>query len=232
MKFGLPFFGLEPEALRLRGPGRRGQRLRIGVDARAPGDPGGDAATYPYTESGFAPITPETPLYDPWVVLGSVASATETHPPGHQRVHPSVATPDRHGPIGGHPRPTLRRTGHPGRRCGLARGRVRHRRAVLRRSGSADGRDHGPAPRACGPGRPSSTTASSMTSARRPSRPRHCKSRTSPSRSAAPRPPPSAGPAGSVTAGSRSAPTISTSWRPRWPSSAAPPPIRTPGPRL
>jgi probable F420-dependent oxidoreductase len=34
--------------------------------------------TYPYSESGLPPISSDTPLYDPWVVLGSVATVTET----------------------------------------------------------------------------------------------------------------------------------------------------------
>jgi probable F420-dependent oxidoreductase len=34
--------------------------------------------TYLYTESGYPPITPQTALYDPWVVLGAVANATST----------------------------------------------------------------------------------------------------------------------------------------------------------
>jgi probable F420-dependent oxidoreductase len=32
--------------------------------------------TYPYSESGYSVMSEATPLYDPWVVLGSVASAT------------------------------------------------------------------------------------------------------------------------------------------------------------
>lgn len=34
--------------------------------------------TYPYTESGLPPIDPNTPMFDPWVVLGAVANATST----------------------------------------------------------------------------------------------------------------------------------------------------------
>jgi len=47
------------------------------VDARAPGVPGDHAPRYPYTESGYPVVTPETPTYDPWVVLAYVAAATE-----------------------------------------------------------------------------------------------------------------------------------------------------------
>lgn len=32
--------------------------------------------TYPYSESGYAAIDGDTPMFDPWVVLGSVAHAT------------------------------------------------------------------------------------------------------------------------------------------------------------
>jgi probable F420-dependent oxidoreductase len=34
--------------------------------------------SYPYSESGYPPISSDTPLYDPWVVLGYVAQATDT----------------------------------------------------------------------------------------------------------------------------------------------------------
>jgi probable F420-dependent oxidoreductase len=78
MKFGLPFFGLSPRhyASVARAAEDNGFESvwmpeHLVIPAEMP-------ATYPYTESGFPPITPETPLYDPWVVLGSVASATET----------------------------------------------------------------------------------------------------------------------------------------------------------
>jgi probable F420-dependent oxidoreductase len=32
--------------------------------------------TYPYSESGYPPIAPDTPMFDPWVVLATVASVT------------------------------------------------------------------------------------------------------------------------------------------------------------
>lgn len=32
---------------------------------------------YPYTESGIPPVTADTPLYDPWIVLAAVAQATD-----------------------------------------------------------------------------------------------------------------------------------------------------------
>jgi alkanesulfonate monooxygenase SsuD/methylene tetrahydromethanopterin reductase-like flavin-dependent oxidoreductase (luciferase family) len=44
---------------------------------------------YPYTDSGYPVVTPDTPSYDPWVVLAYVAAATErirlairSRPPG------------------------------------------------------------------------------------------------------------------------------------------------------
>jgi probable F420-dependent oxidoreductase len=33
--------------------------------------------TYPYTESGYPPVTSDTPSYDPWVVLSYIACATQ-----------------------------------------------------------------------------------------------------------------------------------------------------------
>jgi probable F420-dependent oxidoreductase len=35
-------------------------------------------STYPYSESGASPLTPDTPLYDPWVMLAGIATATTT----------------------------------------------------------------------------------------------------------------------------------------------------------
>jgi probable F420-dependent oxidoreductase len=77
MKFGLQFFGLNPK-----------HYARVGGEAEQSGFesvwmpehlvfPAEMPATYPYTESGFPPVVPETPLYDPWVVLGSVAGTTD-----------------------------------------------------------------------------------------------------------------------------------------------------------
>jgi probable F420-dependent oxidoreductase len=34
--------------------------------------------TYPYTESGYPAVTPDTPTYDPWAVLAFIAAATTT----------------------------------------------------------------------------------------------------------------------------------------------------------
>jgi probable F420-dependent oxidoreductase len=78
MKFGLPFFGLGPRhyASVAQAAEKNGfesvwvpEHLVLPVDM---------PATYPYSESGFPPIAPETPMFDPWVVLGAVANATET----------------------------------------------------------------------------------------------------------------------------------------------------------
>ncbi len=32
--------------------------------------------TYPYTETGYPPVTPDTPSYDPWALLAFIAAAT------------------------------------------------------------------------------------------------------------------------------------------------------------
>ena len=34
--------------------------------------------TYPYTDSGYPSVTPDTPSYDPWAVLSYIAAATST----------------------------------------------------------------------------------------------------------------------------------------------------------
>lgn len=78
MKFGLSMFGLAPRYY-----------PEIAASAEANGFesvwipehlvlPAEMPPTYLYTESGYPPITPDTPMYDPWVVLGSVASVTST----------------------------------------------------------------------------------------------------------------------------------------------------------
>ena len=78
MKFGLRFFGLSPR-----------HYTAVGREAESCGFesvwmpehlvfPAEMPATYPYSESGYPPVVPDTPLYDPWVVLASVAGATET----------------------------------------------------------------------------------------------------------------------------------------------------------
>lgn len=78
MKFGLSMFGLAPRyypeiaaAAETNGFESVWIPEHLVLPAEMPG-------TYPYTESGFPPIDPNTPMYDPWVVLGAVANATST----------------------------------------------------------------------------------------------------------------------------------------------------------
>jgi probable F420-dependent oxidoreductase len=35
-------------------------------------------ATYPYSADGFAPLTPDTPVFDAWIMLAGIATATTT----------------------------------------------------------------------------------------------------------------------------------------------------------
>jgi probable F420-dependent oxidoreductase len=78
MKFGLTLFGLSPRYY-----------PEIAASAEANGFesvwmpehlvmPAVMPPTYPYTESGYPPIEPTTPLFDPWVVLALIADATST----------------------------------------------------------------------------------------------------------------------------------------------------------
>jgi probable F420-dependent oxidoreductase len=78
VKFGLPLFGLSPrhypeiaQAAEANGFESVWMPEHLALPATLP-------PTYLYTESGYPPITPDTPLYDPWVVLGSVAGATQS----------------------------------------------------------------------------------------------------------------------------------------------------------
>lgn len=78
MKFGLPLFGVSP-------------RYYADV-ARVAEDNGFESIwvpehlvlpvsippTYLYSEDGYPPIAPETPMYDPWVMLGGIATVTRT----------------------------------------------------------------------------------------------------------------------------------------------------------
>jgi probable F420-dependent oxidoreductase len=76
VKFGLPLFGVSP---------------RFYGDIAAAAEQNGFESvwlpehlvfpeeippTYLYSESGFPPVTPDTPLYDPWVALAYIAHAT------------------------------------------------------------------------------------------------------------------------------------------------------------
>lgn len=78
MKFGLSLFGLSPRYY-----------PEIAAAAEANGFesvwipehlalPAAIPPSYPYTESGYPPIDPRTPLFDPWVVLALIANATQT----------------------------------------------------------------------------------------------------------------------------------------------------------
>jgi probable F420-dependent oxidoreductase len=78
MKFGLPMVGLSPRhypevarAAEENGFESLWMPEHLMLPAQMP-------PTYPYSESGLPPISSDTPLYDPWVVLGSVATVTET----------------------------------------------------------------------------------------------------------------------------------------------------------
>lgn len=78
MKFGLPMFGLSPryypevaKAAEDNGFDSVWMPEHLLMPAEVP-------PTYPYSESGYPPITADTPLYDVWVVLGSVAAMTST----------------------------------------------------------------------------------------------------------------------------------------------------------
>ena len=67
---------------------------------------------YPYSDDGYPPVTPDTPSYDPWVLLAYLAAATQRIRLATNILHPSVAPPAPDGPIGGHCRPGIGRPGH------------------------------------------------------------------------------------------------------------------------
>jgi probable F420-dependent oxidoreductase len=78
MKFGLTLVGLRPRwygevARRAEATGFESVWLaeHLVLPATMP-------ATYVYSESGLPPIRPDTPLYDPWVMLAGVATVTST----------------------------------------------------------------------------------------------------------------------------------------------------------
>lgn len=77
MKFGLPLYGLSPRhypevarAAEANGFESVWMPEHLVLPAELP-------ATYLYTEDGRPPIAPRTPMYDPWVVLATIAAATE-----------------------------------------------------------------------------------------------------------------------------------------------------------
>jgi probable F420-dependent oxidoreductase len=78
MKFGLSLFGLSPRYY-----------PKIAAEAESNGFesvwvpehlvlPAVMPSTYLYTETGMPPIDPRTPMFDPWVLLASLAGATST----------------------------------------------------------------------------------------------------------------------------------------------------------
>ena len=78
MKFGLSLFGLSPRfypeiaaAAEANGFESVWMPEHLVLPATMP-------PTYPYTETGYPPITPDTPMFDPWVVLSLIAEATST----------------------------------------------------------------------------------------------------------------------------------------------------------
>lgn len=78
MKFGLSLFGLSPRyypeiaaAAEANGFESVWMPEHLVLPAEMPD-------TYLYTESGRPPIDPRTPMFDPWVVLATVAQATST----------------------------------------------------------------------------------------------------------------------------------------------------------
>jgi probable F420-dependent oxidoreductase len=78
VKFGLALFGVSPRfyAAIARSAEQNGFESvwmpeHLVLPAQMP-------PSYPYSASGYPPISPDTPLYDPWVVLGYVAHATDS----------------------------------------------------------------------------------------------------------------------------------------------------------
>jgi len=78
MKFGMALFGISPrhygEAARVAEENGF-ESVWIPEHLVFPADM---PPTYPYTESGLPAVNPGTALYDPWVVLGYLAHATES----------------------------------------------------------------------------------------------------------------------------------------------------------
>jgi probable F420-dependent oxidoreductase len=78
MKFGLSFSGISPRHY----PALAYEAEQVGFESVWIPDhlvfPEVLPTTYLYTESGEAPITSATAVYDPWVLLGAIASRTET----------------------------------------------------------------------------------------------------------------------------------------------------------
>jgi probable F420-dependent oxidoreductase len=77
MKFGLALFGLSPRHYATVAAAAEQHGFESVWIPEHLVFPAEMPATYPYTDAGFPPVTPATPLFDPWVVLGSIASVTE-----------------------------------------------------------------------------------------------------------------------------------------------------------
>jgi probable F420-dependent oxidoreductase len=78
MKFGLPLFGVSP---RFYGDIAQSAEANGFESVWMPEHlvfPGTMPSTYPYTESGQPPVSPDTPLFDVWVSLAFIAHATST----------------------------------------------------------------------------------------------------------------------------------------------------------
>jgi probable F420-dependent oxidoreductase len=78
MKFGLALFGLSPRHYGTVAAAAEEQGFESVWIPEHLVFPAEMPATYPYTDAGFPPVTPSTPLFDPWVVLGYIASATRS----------------------------------------------------------------------------------------------------------------------------------------------------------
>ena len=62
------------------------------MGAGTPRVPGRAAALYPYTDSGYPVVNPDTPTYDPWVVVVHRGGDHED-PTGDERLHPPLRHP-------------------------------------------------------------------------------------------------------------------------------------------
>jgi probable F420-dependent oxidoreductase len=78
MKFGLALFGLSPRHYGTVAAAAEEQGFESVWIPEHLVFPAEMPATYPYTDAGYPPVTPSTPLFDPWVVLGYIASATQS----------------------------------------------------------------------------------------------------------------------------------------------------------
>jgi probable F420-dependent oxidoreductase len=78
VKFGLSLVGLRPRwfvAVAQHAEALGFESVWFGEHLVLPAELPG---TYPYSADGFAPLTPDTPVYDAWVMLAGIATATTT----------------------------------------------------------------------------------------------------------------------------------------------------------